>query len=201
MSTIERRAGRKTDRGACGGWSRLFVGAGVRPARRRRRRQALLVAAGDEKALAICEPLLRRCGTTHLQGGRGADKMANAISCGGNFMIMAAIESLAEAMTLAAKNGVEKSVLLDGADQHPVRRAGLSHLWRHHPARALRARRLRAPLGLKDMNLADAAAVASRVPMPFLAVLRSQLLTTIARHGEKVDWSALAKVVAENSGL
>ena len=159
-----------------------------------------LVAAGDEKALAICEPLFAAVGQRTFKVG-AEPKMANAIKLCGNFMIMAAIESLAEAMTLAAKNGVEKSVLLDvltntlfGA---PVYRT-YGDIILHE---RFEAAGFAAPLGLKDMNLADAAAVASRVPMPFLAVLRSQLLTTIARHGEKVDWSALAKVVAENSGL
>ena len=36
--------------------------------------------------------------------------------------------------------------------------------------------------------------------MPILAILRGQLVTAIARHGEGVDWSAIAKVVDENSG-
>jgi len=159
-----------------------------------------VVAAGDEKALAVCDPLFAVIGQRVFKVG-AEPKMANVIKLCGNFMIMAAIESLAESMTLAAKNGVDKGVLLDVLTNTlfsaPVYRTYGDILLREQFEPAGFA----APLGLKDMNLADAAALASGVSMPFLAVLRTQLVTTIARHGENIDWSALGKVVAENSGL
>jgi 3-hydroxyisobutyrate dehydrogenase-like beta-hydroxyacid dehydrogenase len=159
-----------------------------------------VVAAGDDKAMAVCDPLFAAIGQRTFKVG-ATPKTANVIKLCGNFMIMAAIESLAEAMTLAAKNGVDKAALLDVLTNTlfsaPVYRTYgdiLAHE-RFEPAG------FAAPLGLKDMNLADSAALASKVSMPVLAVLRMQLLTAIARHGEKVDWSAVAKVVDENSGL
>jgi 3-hydroxyisobutyrate dehydrogenase-like beta-hydroxyacid dehydrogenase len=159
-----------------------------------------VVAAGDEKALSVCDPLFAVIGQRTFKVG-AEPKMANVIKLCGNFMIMAAIESLAEAMTLAAKNGIEKTALLDVLT-NTLFSAPVYHTYgdillheRFEPAA------FAAPLGLKDLNLADSAALSSKVSMPFLGVLRTQLLTTIARHGEKVDLSALAKVVAENSAL
>ncbi len=159
-----------------------------------------VVAAGDDKALEVCEPLFAAIGQRTFKVG-AAPKNANVIKLCGNFMILAAIESLAEAMTLAAKNGVEKATLLDvltntlfGSPIYQTYGDILLHE-RFEPAG------FAAPLGLKDMNLVDSAALSSRVPMPFLGVLRAQLLATIARHGEDIDWSALGKVVTENSGL
>ncbi len=159
-----------------------------------------VVAAGDDKALAVCDPLFAAIGQRVFKVG-ATPKMANVIKLCGNFMIMAAIESLAEAMTLAVKNGVDKAALLDVLTS-TLFSAPVYHTYgdillhqRFEPAG------FAAPLGLKDMNLADSAALAAKVAMPFLGVLRGQLVTTIARHGEKVDWSALAKVVDENSGL
>ena len=158
-----------------------------------------VVAAGAGETLSLCDPLFAVIGQRTFKVGV-EPKMANVVKLCGNFMIMAAIESLAEAMTLAAKNGVEKATLLDvltntlfGAPVYQTYGDILLHE-RFEPAG------FAAPLGLKDMNLADAAALASKTPMPFLSVLRVQLLTTIARHGEAVDWSGLAKVVDENSG-
>lgn len=58
-----------------------------------------------------------------------------------------------------------------------------------------------APLGLKDMRLAGDAAEARRVPMPFLSMLRNQLLETIAKEGEDIDWSGIARTSAKNAGL
>jgi 3-hydroxyisobutyrate dehydrogenase-like beta-hydroxyacid dehydrogenase len=159
-----------------------------------------VVAAGDEQALALCEPLFASIGQRTFNVG-AEPKMANVVKLCGNFMIMAAIESLAEAMTLAAKNGVDKAVLLDvltstlfSAPVYQTYGDILLHE-RFEPAG------FAAPLGLKDMTLVDSAALASNVSMPFLGVLRAQLLSVIARHGEAIDWSALGKVVAENSGI
>ncbi len=71
-----------------------------------------VVAAGPAEALSVCAPLFDAIGQrTFLVGD--APKAANLIKLCGNYMIMAAIESLAEAMTLAAKSGVEKATLLD----------------------------------------------------------------------------------------
>jgi 3-hydroxyisobutyrate dehydrogenase-like beta-hydroxyacid dehydrogenase len=178
-----------------------YVSAAVfgRPAAAQAAKLAV-VAAGDEQALALCEPLFASIGQRTFNVG-AEPKMANVVKLCGNFMIMAAIESLAEAMTLAAKNGVDKAVLLDvltstlfSAPVYQTYGDILLHE-RFEPAG------FAAPLGLKDMTLVDSAALASNVSMPFLGVLRAQLLSVIARHGEAIDWSALGKVVAENSGI
>ena len=71
-----------------------------------------IVAAGPTAALSICAPLFDAIGQRVFVAG-DAPRSANLIKLCGNYMIMAAIESLAEAMTLAAKNGVEKATLLD----------------------------------------------------------------------------------------
>ena len=158
-----------------------------------------VVAAGAAEALSVCAPLFDAIGQrTFLVGD--APKAANLIKLCGNYMIMAAIESLAEAMTLAAKNGVEKATLLDVLTNTlfnaPIYKTYGEILLKEQFEPAGFA----APLGLKDMNLVDAAALNARASMPILAILRGQLLTAIALHGEGVDWSAIAKVVDENSG-
>ena len=51
------------------------------------------------------------------------------------------------------------------------------------------------------MNLVSQAATDARVPMPVLAVLRDHLLSTIAREGEDIDWSGIARIVAADAGL
>ena len=119
----------------------------------------------------------------------------------GNFMILSAIESLGEAMTLAEKGGVARAKLLEiltgtlfDAPVFRVYGAILAE-GRYRPAG------FAAPLGLKDMRLVGQAAEAQRVPMPILNVLRDHLLQTIATEGEDIDWSGIAKIVARNAGL
>jgi 3-hydroxyisobutyrate dehydrogenase-like beta-hydroxyacid dehydrogenase len=158
-----------------------------------------IVAAGAAEALSVCSPLFDAIGQRVFVVG-DAPKSANLIKLCGNYMIMAAIESLAEAMTLAAKNGVEKANLLDVLTNTlfnaPIYKT-YGEILLHE---TFEPAGFAAPLGLKDMNLVDAAALNARASMPILGILRGQLLTAIARHGEGVDWSAIAKVVDENSG-
>ena len=126
---------------------------------------------------------------------------ANLVKLCGNFMILAAIEALAEAMTLAERGGVSKKQLLEVLTgtlfDSPVYRnygGGLVE-GRFKPAG------FAAPLGLKDMRLVGESAEALRVPMPVLNVLRDHLLQTIALLGDDVDWSAIGHTVARNAGL
>lgn len=198
MSTISvALAERLTEAHAAGG---AFVSAPVfgRPFAAQAGKLAV-VAAGPRQALDTCEPLFATFAQHTFRVG-DEPRLANVVKLCGNFMIMSAIEFLAEAMTLAGKSGVDKAVLLDVLTNTlfaaPVFKTYGDILLHEQFEPAGFA----APLGLKDMNLVDAAALSAKVPMPFLGVLRGHLLAAIARHGEDVDWSAIAKVVAENSG-
>jgi 3-hydroxyisobutyrate dehydrogenase-like beta-hydroxyacid dehydrogenase len=57
-----------------------------------------------------------------------------------------------------------------------------------------------APLGQKDIRLALAAAETLQVPMPVASLLRDRFLTLLANGGENLDWSALGKLAAKDSG-
>jgi 3-hydroxyisobutyrate dehydrogenase-like beta-hydroxyacid dehydrogenase len=116
-------------------------------------------------------------------------------------MILSAIESMGEALALAAKGGVAKQQLLDVLlgtlfDSAVYRVYGpILAGDRFKPAG------FAAPLGLKDMRLAAESADTLRVPMPLLSILRDHLLQTIAQEGEEIDWSAIARSIAKNAGL
>lgn len=56
-------------------------------------------------------------------------------------------------------------------------------------------------LGLKDVRLALAAAEGADMPLPIASLLRDHMLTAIAHGMEELDWSATAKLAAENAGL
>jgi 3-hydroxyisobutyrate dehydrogenase-like beta-hydroxyacid dehydrogenase len=126
---------------------------------------------------------------------------ANLVKLCGNFMILAAIEAMGEAMTLAQRGGIPKRQLLE------VLTGSLfdSPVYRNYGAALVDDRfepaGFAAPLGLKDMRQVGQAAEALRVPMPVLNVLRDHLLQTIAAQGEDVDWSAIGRTIAKNGGL
>jgi 3-hydroxyisobutyrate dehydrogenase-like beta-hydroxyacid dehydrogenase len=179
---------------------RRFVAAPVfgRPAAAQAAK-LFIAAAGPDDQIARAQPLFEAIGQRVFRLGE-EPPAANIVKLCGNFMIMCAIEAMAEAMTLAGKAGVEKATLLEvltgtlfGAPAYQTYGEILTQ-GRFRPAG------FRAPLGLKDMRLAGAAAEELRTPMPFLGVVRDHLLQAIAVEGDDVDWSAVALAVQRNAG-
>ena len=150
-----------------------------------------VVAAGEAHAVDRCLPLFEAIAQRVFRVGP-SPAAANLVKLGGNFMIMAAVEAMAEAMTLVEAGGVDRRAMLDVLTG-TLFGAPVFHTYgeilvedRFRPAG------FTAPLGLKDMNLVDAAATASRVPMPVLGVVRDHLRAAIAADGPDIDWSAVA---------
>jgi 3-hydroxyisobutyrate dehydrogenase-like beta-hydroxyacid dehydrogenase len=159
-----------------------------------------VVAAGEPVDLQTASPLFGVLSQRVFYVG-ATPSAASLVKLCGNFMILAAIESLGEAMALADKGGVSKQHLLEVLTgtlfDAPVYRTYGAIL----AAERFRPAGFAAPLGLKDMRLVGQSAEALRVPMPLLSLLRDHLLQTIAQEGEDIDWSAIAQVARKNAGL
>ncbi len=159
-----------------------------------------VVAAGPNAALDLCEPLFSAVGQRVFRIGE-TPSAANLVKLSGNFMIMAAVEAMAEAMTLAEKGGVDRRTLLDvltgtlfGAPIYQTYGDILVED-RFHPAG------FAAPLGLKDMTLVDTAATHLGAPMPILGIVRDHLKSVIATEGDDVDWAGVALAVRRGAGI
>ncbi len=158
-----------------------------------------MLAAGAPDALTRVRPLLEAIGQRVWPFGDDPVR-ANAVKLAGNFMLAAAIESMAEASTLAQAHGVAAadflglmSETLFAAPAYKTYGALIAQR-RYEPA----GFRLR--LGFKDISLALAAADATVVPMPFASVLRENFLDALAHGAGERDWSALAEVSARRAG-
>jgi 3-hydroxyisobutyrate dehydrogenase-like beta-hydroxyacid dehydrogenase len=159
-----------------------------------------IVAAGEAADFKLAEPLFGAISQRVFYIG-GTPSAANLVKLCGNFMILSAIESMGEALALAAKGGVAKQQLLDVLlgtlfDSAVYRTYGPILV-----GEKFKPAGFAAPLGLKDIRLAAQSADALHVPMPLLSVLRDHLLQTIAQQGEEIDWSAIAHTIAKNAGL
>jgi 3-hydroxyisobutyrate dehydrogenase-like beta-hydroxyacid dehydrogenase len=159
-----------------------------------------IVAAGASADLDAASAIFSAIGQRVFNIGEKPSS-ASLVKLCGNFAILSAIETMAEAMSLAEKGGVGGKQLLE------VLTGTLfdTPVYRNYGA-ALVERRFKpagfaAPLGLKDMRLVGESAEALRVPMPLLNVLRDHLLQAIDADGEDVDWSAIGRTVARNAGL
>jgi 3-hydroxyisobutyrate dehydrogenase-like beta-hydroxyacid dehydrogenase len=159
-----------------------------------------ILAAGEEQDLQTAAPIFSAVSQRVFKLGTNPQS-ANLVKLCGNFVILAAVEAMGEAMTLAEKGGVARAQLLEvltGSlfDAPPYRNYGAMLAKKN-----FRPAGFSAPLGLKDMRLAAQAADTLRVPMPLLGVLRDHLLQTIALEGEDIDWSGIGQAIDRNAGL
>ncbi len=159
-----------------------------------------VVAAGVDAALDRCEPVFADIGQRTFRIG-DKPSAANLVKLSGNFMIMAAVEAMAEAMTLAEKGGVDRQTLLEVLTG-TLFGAPVYHTYgeilledRFRPAG------FAAPLGLKDMTLADAAATSLGTPMPLLGIVRDHLRSVIATEGPDIDWAGIALAIRKSAKL
>jgi 3-hydroxyisobutyrate dehydrogenase-like beta-hydroxyacid dehydrogenase len=159
-----------------------------------------VAAAGHPSDIERCQPIFDAIGQrTFVIGPK--PEMANVVKLAGNFLITSVIESLAEAIALTRKHGVDPHEFVDFLTNTlfsaPVYKTygGLIADSRYEPA----GFKLR--LGLKDVRLMQAAADSAEVPMPVLSVIHDNAVSAIARGMEDLDWSSLARLAAENAGL
>ncbi len=159
-----------------------------------------VVAAGDKGAVERLKPLLEAVGQRVFFMG-DKPEMANVVKLSGNFLIASVIESVGEAMALARKYGVEPheyvEFLTNSLFAAPVYKTdgNLIADEKYQPAG------FKMRLGLKDIKLALAAAESVDAPLPVASMIRDHMLTAIARGMDDMDWSATAKLAAENAGL
>lgn len=162
--------------------------------------QLFILAAGPAAALSVCESVFSAIGQRVFRIGERPSQ-ANLVKLCGNFMIMSAIEAMAEATTLAEKGGLSSAQLIDVLTGSLFPAPVYQIYGEILVEQRFRPAGFAAPLGLKDMNLAASAANALHTPMPILEVVRDHLRAVIAQEGEGVDWSAVALAVRRNAGI
>jgi 3-hydroxyisobutyrate dehydrogenase-like beta-hydroxyacid dehydrogenase len=158
-----------------------------------------VLCAGPVDAVEVCAPLFEAVGRQVFRLGEDPPA-ANLVKLCGNFLIMATIESLAEAMTLAEQGGIGRAQLLEVLTGTLFDSPVLHTYGEILVADRFRPAGFAAPLGLKDLRLVAEAADAHRTPLPLIGLLHDHLLSAIAIDGEDVDWSALALAVRRAAG-
>jgi len=172
------------------------------------RRLASFCVGGKDGAVQSALPVLEaNCGA----GGIfrfGEDAGAgNVVKLAGNFMIASAIESCAEALSLAEKSGLEREAVMSmlnstifdcliyrGYGDRVAQRC-------HHPGEPLVGPGFQLDLGLKDVTLALDVAAKVQAPMPVASLLRDRFLGATARGRGHMDWSAIGLSVSEDAGV
>lgn len=159
-----------------------------------------ILAAGDAQAIERVRPLLDAMGSRVWPLG-DAPERASVAKIAGNFMLAAAIESMAEASALVRAHGVAAADFLDVMTGTLFAAPAYQGYARLIAAQCFKPAGFALPLGYKDVGLALSAGAAARVPLPFAGVLRDSLLEALAAGDEDVDWSVLSQVAARRARL
>ncbi|MDO1527805.1 NAD(P)-dependent oxidoreductase [Fulvimonas sp. R45] len=159
-----------------------------------------ILAAGAAQAIEHVRPLLEAMGSRVWPLGEAPER-ANAAKLAGNFMLGAAIESMAEACALVRAHGVDAAGFLELMTSTLFAAPAYQGYGRLIAENRFKPAGFALPLGYKDIALAQAAAEAVRVPLPFAGVLRDSLLEALAAGDEDVDWSVLSQVAARRARL
>jgi 3-hydroxyisobutyrate dehydrogenase-like beta-hydroxyacid dehydrogenase len=159
-----------------------------------------IVAAGPAEQIARCQCLFDAMGQKTFVVGADAPA-ANLVKVTGNFLITAAIESLAEAFALIRKSGVDSQkffeVLTGSLFAAPVYRTYGAMI----AADNFEPVGFRMELGMKDNRLVLSAAEEAVVPMPIASLIRDRMLAATAQGMADADWSAIARISFREAGL
>jgi 3-hydroxyisobutyrate dehydrogenase-like beta-hydroxyacid dehydrogenase len=163
-------------------------------------RQLIICTSGPAAAKERVRPLLELVGRAIYDYGEEPGA-ANVVKLAGNFLIAAAIEAMAEAFTMAERNGIDRREVADMLGKTlfacPVyqRYGEMVAAKRHTPAGFTLS------LGLKDLELVLKTTGEVRVPAPMASVVRDRILAGLAHGREAMDWSALALGVLDDAAI
>src|ERR1700726_3643460 len=153
----------------------------------------------ESATIDACQPLFQAMGQKTFPIGT-EPSAANLVKLSGNFLIASAIEALGEAIALIGKAGIDRNayveLLTSTIFPAPAYRiyGKLIAEGKFEPAA------FTAPLGYKDVRLAQAAADDLRVPMPLGSLLHERFLPLLARDGDNLDWAAIGGLATLDAG-
>ncbi len=160
-----------------------------------------IVAAGDLAAIENeCKPLFDAMGRITYVAGEDPGA-ANVIKLGANFLVGTAIEALGEVYALIRKQNVDpelfQQIITTTFFPSPVYRTygGMIASGNYDPPG------FNMLLALKDLTLMTDAADEVRIALPMANLVRNNVLTSIGRGMQEMDYAALGRLAADNAGL
>ena len=163
-------------------------------------RKLFICLSGAQADKERVQPLLQALGQGVYDFGEDPGA-ANVVKLTGNFLIAAAMEAMAEAFTLAEKNGIERTKIIDMLGQTAFACPIYQNYGRTIAEERYTPAGFLLSLGLKDVNLVLQTAESAQMPMPFASLLHDRFMASVAKGRGEMDWSALALGVSEDAGL
>ena len=159
-----------------------------------------VIVAGASKSVEYCQPLLKALAKQVFVVGEDPAK-ANAVKIARNFLLATVIESLGEAFGLVQKSGVEPAAFQNILAATSLGSPVVKNYGKMIVEQAWSPAQFSMTLGLKDVELALAAAQEVGTPLPSGALIRENFLVAIEAGRGDQDWVALAGHIANGAGL
>ena len=156
--------------------------------------------SGNSAAKERVQPILKALGQKVYDFGESPDS-ANVVKLSVNFSIAAAIEAMAEAFTLAEKNGIDRTKIAELFGETlfscPVYQEYGEAIAQHsYPPGGFKL-----SLGHKDVTLALQTAQDCNMPMPLAGLVHDRFLAAMAKERGDLEWAAIALEVSEAAGI
>jgi 3-hydroxyisobutyrate dehydrogenase-like beta-hydroxyacid dehydrogenase len=162
--------------------------------------QMVLVVGGETGARETMQPVFDKIGSRTVPVGEEAEK-ANLFKIAGNFMIASELEAIGEAFALLRKGGVDPALFHDVLSKRLFTGAVFTAYGQMVLNKQYEPAGFALTLGLKDVNLARAAAQGLGVEMPTADLLKTNYDQAVAWGWQDRDWSAIGEVAARKAGL
>jgi 3-hydroxyisobutyrate dehydrogenase-like beta-hydroxyacid dehydrogenase len=156
--------------------------------------------SGNAAAKAEVAPVLDALGQGVFDFGE-TPEAANVVKVAGNFLIVSAIEAMAEAFTLAEKNGIDRTQVAELYSKTLFACPIYQNYGRMIAQQQYEPAGFKLSLGLKDVTLALQTARTSQMPMPFASLLHDRLMSAVAKGKGDLDWTGLASEMSEQAGV
>jgi len=164
-------------------------------------KKLFVCVSGDSGAKEIAKPILECLGQRIVDFGEKVGG-ANVVKVAGNFMIIASMEMMAEAFTLAEKNGLDRAQVAEFFGSTIFNAPIYQNYGKLIANKQYKPVGFKAKLGYKDARLAIKLAQLSQTPMPAATLAHDRLLSAVAKGWGEKDWvEGVARGVAEDAGV
>jgi 3-hydroxyisobutyrate dehydrogenase-like beta-hydroxyacid dehydrogenase len=127
---------------------------------------------------------------------------ANVVKLTGNFMIMASMETMAEAFTLAEKHGLDREQVADFFGSTVFNAPIYKNYGTLIAKKTYQPVGFKAKLGFKDARLASKMALDAQMPAPLLNLVYNRLLSAMANGKSESDWvEGISGGVSNDAGI
>jgi len=164
-------------------------------------KKLFICISGDAGAKEIAKPILECLGQRTIDFGENVSG-ANVVKVAGNFMITASMEMMAEAYTLAEKNGLDRLQVAEFFGSSLFAAPIFQNYGKLIANKQFEPIGFKTKLGLKDARLALKLSQASNTPMPTVTLVHNRLQSAVAKGWGELDWvEGVSRGVSEDAGV